>query len=500
LQEGNIFPRWAGNLNWGYGHPILMFLYPLPSYIASLFHFLGFSFVDSTKLVFAVAFFSSGLIMYLWLKSFLSEKAAFVGAILYAFAPYHFVDLYVRGAIGEMVAFIFPPLVFYFLLKLSEKNSYRNILGISVSLACFILAHNAVSLMFLPFLIFYILYLTWTINKRFFFLRNACLAIFFGFALSAFFWLPALMEGKYTLRDIVTNGEYAKRFIQFSKLLYGAWNYGQSGSFTVQVGLLQWLSFIAAIPLTIRFYKARNKQWLLLFGVISFFCLSLFLMIQPAKSVWDAVSILQKFQFPWRFLSLSIFTASVFGAFAFQLIPKKREKTGIILFTVATLLITIQMWQAKAYVQKPELFYSGIYNGTTDTGESSPIWSVRFMEDKPKAHLESIGGGQVIVQEGKRTSTVHTYTVTALQRIQLRENTLYFPGWEILIDNKSVPPQFQDTHNRGVMTFFVDKGRHNLLLQFKETKLRLWSEVVSIISLFLLPVLGILRRRILWQN
>lgn len=54
LSEGNIIPRWAENLNWGYGHPILMFLYPLPSYLASFFHFLGFSFVDSVKIVFGV--------------------------------------------------------------------------------------------------------------------------------------------------------------------------------------------------------------------------------------------------------------------------------------------------------------------------------------------------------------------------------------------------------------------------------------------------------------
>ena len=72
LSEGNIIPRWAGNLNWGYGHPILMFLYPLPSYIASLFHFLGISFVDSTKLVFAVSFVASIFAM----CSFLSDTSA----------------------------------------------------------------------------------------------------------------------------------------------------------------------------------------------------------------------------------------------------------------------------------------------------------------------------------------------------------------------------------------------------------------------------------------
>ena len=116
LTEGNIIPRWAGNLNWGYGHPILMFLYPFPSYIASLFHFLGFSLVDSIKIVFDIGFIVSGLAMYVWLKEFLGIRSAFVGATLYMFAPYRFVDLYVRGAIGEHLAFVFLPLIFYFLL------------------------------------------------------------------------------------------------------------------------------------------------------------------------------------------------------------------------------------------------------------------------------------------------------------------------------------------------------------------------------------------------
>src|SRR3990170_8008122 len=83
LSEGNLIPRWAANLNWGYGHPILMFLYPLPSYAASLFHFLGFSLVDSTKLVFALAFIASGVAMYLWLKNFLGNTAGIASAVLY---------------------------------------------------------------------------------------------------------------------------------------------------------------------------------------------------------------------------------------------------------------------------------------------------------------------------------------------------------------------------------------------------------------------------------
>lgn len=113
LKEGIIVPRWAANLNWGYGHPILMFLYPLPSYIAFFFHFLGFSLVDSTKLVFGVSFIGSVLAMFLWLNAEWGPVSGFIGALLYGFAPYRFVDLYVRGAIGEHMAFVFVPLILY---------------------------------------------------------------------------------------------------------------------------------------------------------------------------------------------------------------------------------------------------------------------------------------------------------------------------------------------------------------------------------------------------
>ena len=54
LVDGNLIPRWAATLNWGYGHPILEFLYPLPSYFTSAFHLIGFSLVDSAKIVYGL--------------------------------------------------------------------------------------------------------------------------------------------------------------------------------------------------------------------------------------------------------------------------------------------------------------------------------------------------------------------------------------------------------------------------------------------------------------
>ncbi len=499
LQDGILVPRWAANLNWGYGHPILMFLYPLPSYMASLFHALGFSLVDSLKIIFGVSFILSGLTMYLWLRSFLSLPAAFVGSLLYTFAPYRFVDLYIRGAIGEHVAFIFPPLVLYFLYRLSKKQTYGYWLGGSLSLAGLILAHNAISLMFLPIILLYSAYLLCRLKKKKSFIRTIVFVLLFGFGLSAFFWMPAFMEGKFTLRDIVTKGEALSRFVPVKDLIYGSWSYGITGQFTVQFGILNLLGVISALPLVIYFFRKKNPQWVFIGMCLLLFFVTAFLMTEGAKPIWQTVTLLQKFQFPWRLLSLSVFLSAVLGACVVSVFSPRAQKSMLVVLIIAVLFFNRDYWHAKAYLYKPESFYTGIYNSTTDTGESAPIWSVRFMEKRPKAHMEVIEGKGKI-SEKQRTATMHNYIVVASDKARLKENTLFFPGWKVFVDGKSVPLQFQDANNRGLMTFFVEKGTHTVSEQFGETKLRLFADCLSIGSIFSLGILGILGRRKVWRS
>ena len=256
LTEGVLIPRWAENLNWGYGHPILEFLYPLPSYIASIFHFVGFSLVDSTKIVFILGMILSLPFMYLWLSQFTSKYAALFGAVLYTYAPYRFVEVYVRGDIGENLAFPFIPLVLYFIYKLYKKNDYKSAILGGVSLALLILSHNAISLMFMPFIIAYVLLLIYLSKNRKSLIINLSSLIILGFSLSAFFWIPALLEGKYTLRNIVTKGTYIQSFVSFKNLVYGQWSYGGSGQFTVQFGPFQWLAILLS-PITLFFFKKK---------------------------------------------------------------------------------------------------------------------------------------------------------------------------------------------------------------------------------------------------
>ncbi len=499
LSEGVVVPRWAELLNWGYGHPILMFLYPFSSYTASFFHFIGFSYVDSLKMIFGLGYVASGIAMYLWAKEQFDQNVGFAAALLYLFAPYRFVDLYVRGAIGEHMAFIFPPLVLYFMIRYFRneynKKSSIDLIGVSVSFALLLLSHNAISLMFIPIFIIYGVYLS-IISKKYNHLLMVGIFFIAGFLLSGFFTIPAFLEGKFTLRDIVTGNEYRSRFIDNPlKFLYGEWNYGITGQFTVQIGIAQ-IAGLLLLPFLFFRKSIKKSQKILLFILLLVLLFSLFIQLSVSNFVYEIVTIFKKFQFPWRFLSLTAFASAVLAACPLLLLEKKKRVWGVVMIATVLFVTTLPYWKAKAYTQSSDSFYEQIYNGTTDTGESAPIWSVRFMEKKPQAPIETISG-KALIQQVSRTSTSHIYTIIVdTENARLRENTLYFPGWHARVKGKDLPIQFQDPSERGLITFELPKGTYDVAVVFEDTKLRLLSNVLTILTALALFVFGV----VVWRK
>ena len=487
LVEGNIIPRWSQDLNYGFGHPVLMFFYPFPYYAASAFHILGFSFIDSTKLFFEITYILSGIFMFLFVRKLYGETAGIFSSVLYLLAPYRLVDLYVRGAIGEHAAFLFLPLILYFFIKLSKCFALGSFIGASLSIAGLVLTHNAVSLMFLPFIVLYAGYLVLVSKVKKPLIFTMIWIMLIGFGTSAFFWVPAVFEAKYTLRSIVTSGEYSTRFIKdITSFIYGHWNYGGSGEFSVQIGIVHLLSALSALVVLIFFPKKNKPVTLIAISLLLYSLVALFLMLPISSFIWQKFIILQSFQFPWRFLSVIVFTTSLLGGVFIYIIPTRYRIFAAVFLGIALFLISKDYWHAKGYLVKNDDYFTGVNRTTTnDTGESSPIWSVRFMEYKPKANMEVIDGGAMI-STTKRTSTYHAYRITAVEKSRIRENTLYFPGWEVFVDSKKKDIEFQDPQNRGLITFIVEKGKHTVDVRFKETKLRLFSNVLSLFSILVI--------------
>ena len=227
--------------------------------------------------------------------------------------------------------------------------------------------------------------------------------------------------------------------------------------------------------------------------LIVYTLVSVFLMFPISDFIWGRIILLQNFQFPWRFLAIIVFTSSVFASLFLDSISKKTNVKLIVLISILIIVaISSFYWKPKAYQNKPESFYTGVYESTTDTGESAPIWSVRFMEKRPKARLEVIDGN-AIIRELDRKSTYHKYQVQVNKPTLFEENTLYFPGWEIKANGVPLKVEFQNMNYRGVMLFNLSKGNYIVEVVYKETKLRAISDVISFVSLLIVLCFMVIR-------
>ena len=298
------------------------------------------------------------------------------------------------------------------------------------------------------------------------------------------------MEGKYTLRDIITAGEYSKHFVNPTSLIYGPWSFGGSGIFTVQIGIVHIALVLASIILFKKLFRKSKNEKIVYFGTLGFLLVSIFLMLKESNFIWQIFTTLPKIQFPWRFLTMIVFSTSIIGAL---FVSKFNHKLLIIFISVATIIPTYSYWHAKEYdASFTDNYFEKVFKETTDTGEVSPIWSIRFMEEEPKDDIEIIDGDAKLIKIEKK-SNYHEYVINVNKRTRIRENTLYFPGWKVYDNEIEITDiEFQDPKNRGLITFYVDPGLHNIILKFEDTKLRRFANYVSAVSLIGLVFIPIL--------
>lgn len=141
FEEGQILPKIYPYANFGFGYatPLFycdFFLYPF----AILYHF-GLSAISCFKIaIFAYTLIGTVLMFYICQKIFNNYKASFLATMIYLFANYHLQNIFVRAALGEVLAMTFIPLAFYAFYKLLILHEDAFIL-LGVSFTFLIMSH-----------------------------------------------------------------------------------------------------------------------------------------------------------------------------------------------------------------------------------------------------------------------------------------------------------------------------------------------------------------------
>lgn len=487
LRDGHFPARWVKDLGYGYGYPLFNFYAPLPYYFGGIFGLLGVDALTATKMMMVIGVLLAGIFMYFLAREFWGEMGGVISGLFYMYAPYHAVDIYVRGAVGEFWAYAFLPL---FALGLYKKSL---IIG-SIGFAGVILSHNLTALMLIPFLVIALLLYFFIAIKK-----GKLFIILLGLGLSAFYWLPALLELRYTnvTSQIGGGADFRDHFICWQQLWQSKWGFGGSApgcidGLTFKIGKLHIISVLSVILflfLRKRFHYNNTYHHSVVFFAFLGFIVAVFFTLEPSRFIWETIAPMVYLQYPWRFLVFASFFSS-FLAGATILLVNNRWSGAVLIFL---LYFNVQLFQPQTIFPKTASDYVNEHNIKWTTSKISDEYMVRGFA-KPNSEIDIVQQ-RVSFGEVKADKTQELiFTINEPQDRELLINVAPFPAWEVLLDGKRTD---YISSNNGIRVL-IPKGQHEVRLVFLSTIVEKLANTISLISV--LTLVGAILLELRWKK
>lgn len=505
LSDG-IFPvRWVEHLGYGYGYPIFNFYAPLPYYIAGLINLVINNSIASTQVMFLIGTILSFIAMYLFSSRLTNFYGGLVAGVIYLYFPYHALNIYVRGAVGEFFAYAFAPLVFLGIHILYEKVKKRSEIPLffaliwSLPLFLLIISHNLSAYMLMFFLLPYMLYLIFKSKNRKILIFTYFVIFLMSFVLSSFYILPAILESSYTNVESQVGGgaAYYDHFVCLSQYFNSNWGYGGSAPGCVDgisfaLGKLNILiGIISLVYFSYLFIKTRKFSYGLFFGI--FFIFSVFLTLSTSKIIWDNFPYMDYLQFPWRFLNYIGFFISIIAALLIYKLNGKMLYLACIVVTSVTIYVNIKFFVPESYINENNQYYESIEHISSKTSKISDEYmpknfdkSLIDKESKSTA-LEALNTQMSLITINERTGYLEFYKEGDSGKIKI--NKAYFPSWNVYIDGQKANIS-EESYG---MSVTLPEGKNSVVVKFQNTLVQWIGNLLSLTGISIIIVVIIVK-------
>ena len=407
----------------GYGYPISLMYGDLLLYFPALLRLIGFSLQGAYQIYCFMINVATALISYFCVKTITQKKmTGLAAAILYTWASYRIICMYIRNAVGEFTAMTFFPLIFlglYLLFHTSEKKKgcLCMIIGYTLILESHMLSFEMAILLSALYCL---------LNFKKFTENFVALAKAAGVTilLNLGFLIPVadyMLTQNLSVKDALANIEIMQAHGLFLPQLFQMFGFRGNGTYDVSFGMGEDMALTLGFPFLLILILWIMEVWLCgtrlkekvgsaaLKEQVRIFCLMVVSLLMTCYFFpWTSVQripligkYLAPYLFAWRFLGL----ASVFGimlaGFALKnlkLIAGREIRIAVISVIAAFALLNITFFTnyilcntyREVVMSDGGILYTSIVIG----GEYLPVGT-----DVTQFHISCLAGDGVTVND-----------------------------------------------------------------------------------------------------
>ncbi|MBZ5553264.1 MAG: hypothetical protein LAO21_11130 [Acidobacteriia bacterium] len=503
LAAGESYPRWEEDTNQGYGAPTTSFYPPGIYYLTSVFYPFLRNWIWVILTVQLLIRVCSAGALYVYAHRLMSRPAACVAMAAYAFFPYYLLDQYQRGAIAELLAFVWMPLVLLFTERLFRegKGTARdqegaleelpqrvagegkstqarkvllNVMGLALSYGAFLWTHPPTAFQFtlaLGLLVLILMIHHRDLKGALYVAGGMTLAL----GLSAAYLYPAAVEQNLIRHEIIeqdwpyhetyvfARAEYTKDNPEFFKRIDDIWIFGTAAMGAAAIALL-------ALKTRGQGVSPRFKEHVVLWSVLGGF--TCFMMTRASAPLGRRIPEIEVGVFSWRMLTITtLVVALLAGAAIESALDARREKhkSRLIAFSALAALMTLgsaafsirtvvaPMWGAVRFEPESQHLNDVIIPSTAPAN----------IEDLPPLGRVTLahGNGRVSIEQWKPEHRLLRITLDRSDEVRIR--TFNYPGWTATVDGR--PAALSTDKGLGIMVLKLPAGTHQVEIDYRDT-------------------------------
>jgi 4-amino-4-deoxy-L-arabinose transferase-like glycosyltransferase len=509
LEAGEIYPRWEEDTNHGFGAPTTSYYPPGVYYITSAFYALTGEWLRALLDAQLLMMIASAMAMYVYCRQSMTRIAACLATSAYIFLPYHLIDQYQRGAIAELLGFVWMPLMLLFAERLMEmgktllnekpdaiahgwKSQLPPIAGLGLAYGLFLWSHPPTAYQFSLSFGLYVGLLA-LMRREWKGVIRVGAGIGLGMALSAAYMLPAAVEQELIRHEYVSESwPYHNTYV----FVHDLYNKEVHRDFFARIDgiwvLVTVVIVVAGLALLARGRGSTRLETRLRQRVIACVTVGLFvtfMMTRYSEPIGKHIPKIDIGVFTWRMLAISTLVVALLAGWCMEAAIRaegkpRNERVALGLLGVLILLgglvfsvssIAWPMIRAPFFVPEEQHINYAIIPRT------APADPDELPDDVPQAELES-GLGTLTVSEWKPEHRVIKVDLTQQDKLLIR--TFVFPGWRATIDGKAAPIAAGD--ELGEIEIDAPAGAHVVELNFLNTRIRNVGSIITIAATFLM--------------